>query len=130
MFSFVTKKENRKRSAEYYRQAISTYRSGEIDDAIFALAMSVGADPQPEAYRMLGHLYTAQSAFRKAAGAHFDGRRLALHEPGLFRTQITETVMEFYHDEALAYLRDGDWEFVQIRSNAAIGLIRTGQDSD
>ena len=37
--------------------------------------------------------------------------------------------MEFLHDEALAYLRGGVWEFARIRSHAALEHIQFGRAS-
>ena len=65
MFPFGPNK-NQQRCDDHYQKALRLQREGRTDDAIFALGVAIGADPQPEAYRLLGHLYTQKGEFEKA----------------------------------------------------------------
>ena len=128
MFPLETKM-NGQRCAEHYQKALRLNREGKVDDAIFALGVAIGADPQPQPYRLLGHLYALQGAYEKAAGAHFDGRKLVEREQDLLPKCVPETIMEFLHDEALAYLRAGIWEFARMCANLALEHIEFGRAS-
>ena len=126
MFPFGPSK-NEQRCNEHYQKARILYGEGRIDDAIFALGVAIGANPQPEIYQLLGHLYSGKGEFGKAATAFFDGRMLVERELGLLPARIPETVIVFLHDEALAYLRADDWEFARIRSHLALTDIEFGR---
>ncbi len=126
MFPFGPSK-NEQRCKAHYQQARTLYGEGRIDDAIFALGVAIGANPQPEIYQFLGHLYSAKEEFEKAAIAYCDGRWLVESELGLLPARIPETVTGFLYDEALAYLRADNWEFARIRSQRALSDIEFGR---
>lgn len=131
MFLFNTKSKQQKKSAELYQKAICLFQSGKLDEAIFTFGVSIEADPNPSSFKMLGHCYTRQGAFQKAADAYNDGRKLVQRELPLpfMPNSVPEDVIEFFCHEALAYLRGAEWEFARLRAHAALAHIKFGKAS-
>lgn len=107
-----------------YRRAVDAVRSGDWLAALAFVSESLGNKPSHEAYNLLGTVWTRCQRYSSAAEAFRMARHMAGYGPSAPRgVLIPDAVAQYFHAEATAHARNGDWEFAYLRVREALHLM-------
>jgi len=108
-----------------YRDAYLLYENESYGNSLRLIGEAIGNSPHREMFNLLGHIYDKLQLFNEEADSFHDARCFYTGKYSINSEFYDQDMTFYFYRESFAYMKFEDWEFAYLRSNEALGLIRS-----